>query len=107
MTNLQELECRFDGPIPEGMRRAAIALDSIAASRVRRTARVRIGQMRLKDESSIIRTMADCMIRTRARDGGCTEMDLLREGFSRDQVERLGSLARELASLMVHESPEL
>lgn len=96
MTPLAELECRYDGAIPQAEWDAAAASARIQEPDMKRTARVRRAAP-ARDVKDLPRRMADRMVEAAKLRGRCHRQDLLQAGFSPKQIDLHADAARALA----------
>ncbi|GAB4368207.1 MAG: hypothetical protein Kow00114_27350 [Kiloniellaceae bacterium] len=91
MTNLEALEMSMDGPLPPAAVRAAQAKDRAApaAPRIART----LLRLKAYKPAGTIEAMARALVRTRRLRGDATRMDLQRQGFRVEEIERFGDRA--------------
>jgi hypothetical protein len=98
MSPMQALYAEFDGPIPAHRRRQAEAEERHWRARraVKRTARVKV-RARMRTEQVVAR-MAEAIVEIHERQGGqLSQDDLVRFGFTPDQVRAHAPAAKALA----------
>ena len=101
MTHLERLEYQIDGWLPRRLRDAAMAMDRAEARAVRAPVRLRVKVLKA---AGLIDRMARAMLVRVDLTGGCTERDLVEDGFTRSEIATHGAAARDRANQLKRET---